>query len=151
MDAESLVATFSADQDVPSAEIMVAMLECGIDILGTEGVASQLTPEQLACLEAALDAEALAQFLSEGGEFPLEAIATLLECGLETLGTDGDSGGVDGGIGIDISAEDLACVVETLGEEALTEIIAGERLPTFGEILALAGCDLDLGGLFNNS
>ncbi len=52
-------------------------------------------------------------------------------------------------MGLDISAEDLACVVDILGEEALAEIIAGDRLPAFGEVLALASCDLDLKGLLN--
>jgi hypothetical protein len=73
----------------------------------------------------------------------------LLECGLETLGSEGDGSWPEGDMGLDISAEDLACVVDILGEEALAEIIAGERLPAFGEVLALASCDLDLKGLLN--
>lgn len=151
VEVESLAAILGDNPGMPSVEVIVAMLECGVEMLGTEGFASQLTPEQLACLEAGLDAEALAQFFSEGDDLPLEAIAAILECGLESLGMEGDGSGTDGGIGIDISAEDLACVVDAFGEEALAEIIAGERLPTFGEILALAGCDLNLEELVGDS
>ncbi|MDA0987773.1 MAG: hypothetical protein O2783_01275 [Chloroflexi bacterium] len=152
VEVESLAAIFGDNPGMPSAEVVVAMLECGIGMLGPEGEFPQLAPEQLACLEAALDAEALAQFLSQGGDLPLESIAAMLECGLEMLGPEGvDGSGADGGIGVDISAEDLACIVEALGEEALAEIIAGERLPTFGEILALAACDLNLEELVGGS
>lgn len=35
-------------------------------------------------------------------------------------------------------------VVEALGDEALAELIAGERLPTLGEIAALADYDPEL-------
>lgn len=147
VDVESLVAMFSDDQDALSAEIVVGMLECGIHILGAEGDNFQYGDEELACLKDVLGAEDLTEFFGEGGDLSLEVITALLECGLETLGTEG----VDGGIGIGITAEDLACVVETLGEEALTEIMAGERLPTFGELLALVGCDLDLEALLNDS
>ena len=149
VNVESLVNMFSADHAdhaAPSEEIMVAMLECGIEGFGTKEGFPQLTPEQLACLEAASETESLAEFFSQGSELQLEAIAAILECGIE-----GDSGGVDGGLSVNISAEDIACVVETLGEEALTEIMAGERLPTFGEIMALVGCDLDLESLLNDS
>jgi hypothetical protein len=152
MDAASLVAMFSDDQDALSAELIGAMLECGIEVLGTfvpeEGF-PQLTPEQLACLKLVLDVEALALLLAEEGELPLESLPMLLECGLETLGSEGDGSWPEGDMGLDISAEDLACVVDILGEEALAEIIAGDRLPAFGEVLALASCDLDLKGLLN--
>jgi hypothetical protein len=145
VDVESLVAMFSDVQDALSAEIVVGMLECGIHILGAEGDNFQYGDEELACLKDVLGAEDLTEFFGEGGDLSLEVITALLECGGEALGSE-----VEGG-GIDISAEDLACVVETLGEEALTEIMAGERLPTFGEFLALVGCDLDLEALLNDS
>ena len=62
---------------------------------------------------------------------------------------DGSGSGDDGGVAL--SAEELPCVVEALGDEALAELMAGERLPTLGEIAALAGCDLDLERLLGSS
>jgi hypothetical protein len=146
VDAESLATMFSADEGLPPLEIIFAMLECGIEIFGTEGEGLQHDEQQLACLREILDAEDLSQFFDQEGGLPFETITAVLECGIEMLGTEGA-----GDSGFDFSAEDLACVVEALGEEALAEMVAGERLPTFGEILALAGCDLDFEGLLSGS
>jgi hypothetical protein len=99
-----------------------------------------------------LGAEALAQYFGQGGETPFEVIAAMLECGIEVLVPEGDDGvGGDGGTGVDFSAEELACVVDALGDDALAEILAGERVPTFVEIAALLGCDLDLEKLLSGS
>jgi hypothetical protein len=89
----------------------------------------------LRCLAERGKADSLAVIFSDDQFVPsVEMIGAMLECGMEMLG-----------------AEDLACVMDALGDGALPEIIAGERSFTFGEILALAGCGLDLEALLSRS
>ena len=151
IDMDRLAATSGDELQGLPPELMAALAECGIEV-GPEGEGPQFTPEQFTCLEEVLGAEGLAQFFGQGGEPPIEVITAMLQCGIEIGGPEGDDGGggVDGG-GVDFSPEELGCVMEALGGEAVAEILAGERLPTFGEIAALAGCDLDLEKLLSDS
>jgi hypothetical protein len=140
---DETLAQFFAHAGAPPVEAIAAMLECGMAMLGQEGYGPQLTPEQLACLKGVLGEEGLVQLFAHAGAPPLEIIAAMLKCGIETGGPVGD--------GPQLTPEQLACVQGVFGDQALAELMAGQRLPTLAEISALGRCDLDLGKLLSGS
>ena len=141
----------------PTLDVMLATLKCGLMTDAPDAGGLPFTASQLACLQEYLGDEALAQLVGQEGEPTLDVVLTVLECGLE-LGDSvgGDSGtGTDTGVdptsedGFPVTPEQLACLLETLGDEAIAELIAGERLPNFAEFAALGICEVDIAELLS--
>jgi hypothetical protein len=144
---EALTQMFSQD-GAPSLDIIFAMIECGMELAGPDYEGSKFTPEQLTCLQDAVGDEALTQMFSQDGAPSLDIIFAILECGFampdEPDSTDSTLDGVEG---LMFTPEQLACVQDALGDDAVAELRNGERLPAFEEIVALANCDLDFLGM----
>ena len=144
---ETLAQMFDQEGEL-SFDLIFSMMECGMEMGGLDDEGSQFTPEQLTCLRDTVGDESLTQMLDQEGDPPLDLIFAMLECGFATP-DEGDTTGstLDGVEGLTFTPEQLACVQDSVGDGTLEEIISGERLPTFEEILSMANCDLDILGL----
>ena len=142
------MAAMMGGEGAPSLEIMLAALKCGLATPDAEGDGLPFTADQLVCLEATLGRELLDQLIGQEGEPSIQVVLAALECGLDLRDSgDGptDSGGPASGIdGLPVTAEQLACLVDGLGDGAIEELLSGQRTPNFGDLLVLAACNLDL-------
>ena len=144
---EALAQMFDQEGDL-SFDLIFAVIECGLDLGSPDGEGPDFTQEQLTCLRDAVGDETLTQMFDQEGAPPLDVIFALLECGFAMPDeSDGVDSTPDGAEEIIFTPEQLACIQDAVGDAALLEILNGERIPTFEEIMSMANCDLDFLGL----
>ena len=140
IDLEQLPSLFlDGMEGLPPAEIVSAMLDCGLEMEGRIGEDHPFTEEQLVCLSEALGDEGIEQFFGQDGDPPFEALLAILECVLE----------MEGYIGEDplFTAEQLVCLSEALGDEGLEQFFGQDGDPPFEAIIAILACGLSLDDL----
>ena len=132
---EDALAELFALEGGRSLELMRAVIECGLDV--GEGLDElPFTMEQLSCMEDALGGDALAGLFALDGEPSFEVVAAIIECGIEVE---------DGAKQPPISMEQLTCLEEALGEDALARLFILDGEMSTEVIAAIMECTGDTG------